>query len=80
MLRDSGLDGKAVLVTGGSRGIGRAVVELFGAEGADVTFWFRDNAAAAAEVLAASRAAGWRVTGERVDVRDAAACRCDRAR
>ena len=43
---DPGLAGKAVIVTGGSRGIGRAVVELFSAEGADVTFLFRENTAA----------------------------------
>src|SRR5215831_4284091 len=58
---DSGLADKAVIVTGGSRGIGRAIV----------TFLFRDNAAAAAEVVAA---AGARVTAEQVDIRDSAAC------
>ncbi len=74
MLGDSGLAGKAVIVTGGGRGIGRAIVELFAAEGADVTFFFRDNAAAAAEVVAAGRAAERRIAGEQVDVRDAQAC------
>jgi len=68
---DSGLADKAVIVTGGSRGIGRAIVELLAAEGAIVTFLFRDNAAAAAEVVAA---AGARVTAEQVDIRDSAAC------
>ena len=48
MLTDSGLAGKAAIVTGGSRGIGRAIVELLAAEGADVTFLFRENTAAAA--------------------------------
>jgi len=67
---DSGLAGKAVIVTGGSRGIGRAIVELFSAEGADVTFLFRENTAAAAEVIAAGRAAGRQITAEQVDVRD----------
>ncbi len=74
MLRDSGLADKAVIVTGGSRGIGRAVVELLCAERADVTFFFRDNAAAAAEVVAAGRGAGQLVTAEQVDIRDAGGC------
>ena len=71
---DSGLAGKVVIVTGGSRGIGRAVVELFSAEGADVTFLFRENTAAAAEVAAAGRAAGRQITAEQVDVRDPQGC------
>ena len=71
MRADSGLTDKVVIVTGGSRGIGRAIVELFCAEGADVTFFFRENSAAAAEVVAAGHAAGWRVTAAQVDIRDA---------
>jgi 3-oxoacyl-[acyl-carrier protein] reductase len=71
---DSGLAGKVVIVTGGSRGIGRAVVELFSADGADVTFLFRENTAAAAEVVAAGRAAGRRIAAEQVDVRDPEGC------
>jgi len=74
MLGDSGLAGKVVIVTGGSRGIGRAIVELLAAEGADVTFFFRDNAVAAAEVAATGRAAEQRITAEQVDVRDSASC------
>jgi 3-oxoacyl-[acyl-carrier protein] reductase len=70
----SGLAGKTAIVTGGSRGIGRAIVELFAAEGADVTFFYRDNADAAAAVVAAAHAAGHAVAAERVDVRDSAAC------
>jgi 3-oxoacyl-[acyl-carrier protein] reductase len=71
---DSGLAGKVVIVTGGSRGIGRAIVELFSAEGADVTFLFRESSAAAGEVVAAGRAAGRQITAEQVDVRDPQGC------
>src|SRR5215510_4983255 len=71
---DAGLADKVVIVTGGSRGIGRAIVELLAAQGADVTFFFRDNAAAAEEVVSAARAAKRKVTAEKVDIRDSAAC------
>jgi 3-oxoacyl-[acyl-carrier protein] reductase len=71
---DAGLADKVVIVTGGSRGIGRAIVELFAAQGADVTFFFRDNAAAADEVVNAARAAGRKVSAEKVDIRDSGAC------
>ncbi|MFO1312697.1 MAG: SDR family NAD(P)-dependent oxidoreductase [Burkholderiales bacterium] len=70
----SGLSGKCVLVTGGSRGIGRAIVELFAAEGADVTFFYRENGEAAKEVVDAATAAGGKVAAEQLDVRDSAAC------
>lgn len=74
MLGDSGLAGKVVLISGGSRGIGRAIVEVFAAEGADVTFLYLENDAAAAEVAGAARTAGQSVTARRTDVRDAEAC------
>jgi 3-oxoacyl-[acyl-carrier protein] reductase len=45
--------GKRVLVTGGSRGIGRAVAERFAREGAKVCVHFGHDEAAAATVLAA---------------------------
>lgn len=64
------LHGKSVIVTGGSRGIGRAIVELFVDEGADVTFFYRDKDAAA-NVIAALEKAGHEVVAEQVDVRDA---------
>jgi NAD(P)-dependent dehydrogenase (short-subunit alcohol dehydrogenase family) len=66
---DLQLAGKRVLVTGGSRGIGRAIVEAFLDEGADVAFCSRDQQAVTAteEEL---RGRG-NVTGTAVDVGDA---------
>jgi 3-oxoacyl-[acyl-carrier protein] reductase len=74
MTADSGLTGKVAIVTGGSRGIGRAIVELLAAEGADVTLFYRDQVAAAQEVVAAAQSAGASVGSEQVDVRDSKAC------
>ncbi|MCB1863926.1 MAG: 3-oxoacyl-ACP reductase FabG [Chromatiales bacterium] len=71
---DAGLSGKVALVTGGSRGIGRAVVERLAAAGMDVTFVYRDRADAAEAVVADCIAAGGRVRAERLDVTDAGAC------
>ena len=70
----SGIEGKTAIVTGGSRGIGRAIVELLAAEGADVTFFYRDNAAAAADVVAGGRARGAAIAALQVDIRDSVAC------
>jgi 3-oxoacyl-[acyl-carrier protein] reductase len=72
---DGGFTGKVVIVTGGSRGIGRAIVELLAGEGADVTFWYAGNEVAANEVVAALATSGRTVHAMKVDVRDSAACR-----
>ena len=61
-------------MTGGSRGIGRAIVDLFADEGCDVTFFYRDNAKAADEVVQAAKAAGRKVMADQLDVRNANAC------
>ena len=72
---DAGIAGKSVIVTGGSRGIGRAIVDLFAAEGADVTFFYLSDAAAAEAAVAAARDTSRTVAALKVDVRDSAACR-----
>ena len=54
------LTGKAAVVTGGSRGIGRAIVLRLATQGADVAFSYRGNEAAAREVTAAVEALGRR--------------------
>jgi 3-oxoacyl-[acyl-carrier protein] reductase len=75
MALDGGFADKVVVVTGGSRGIGRAIVELFAAEGADVTFFYQGRKDAADEVVNAARSHGRKVTAMQVDIRDSAACR-----
>jgi 3-oxoacyl-[acyl-carrier protein] reductase len=66
---DLQLDGARVLVTGGTRGIGRAIVEEFAAEGAVVEFCARD----AGEIEATEKALDGRASGVQLDVRDGAA-------
>ena len=70
---DAGISGKTAIVTGGSRGIGRAITLLLATEGADVTFFYRDAAAADA-VIAAGRAQSSTIAAAQVDVRDSKVC------
>ncbi len=63
------LEGRVALVTGGSRGIGRAVVETLAKDGARVAFVYNSNVAAAEEVMESVKAAGGGCTAMQADVR-----------
>ena len=67
------LSGKTALVTGGSRGIGHAIVLRLARQGADVAFSFRGNQAAADATVAEVEALGRRGVAIQVDARDAEA-------
>jgi 3-oxoacyl-[acyl-carrier protein] reductase len=67
------LGGKVALVTGGSRGIGRATAQVLSAQGARVFITFVGNEAAARETVEAIQAAGGTAEALRVDVADTAA-------
>jgi 3-oxoacyl-[acyl-carrier protein] reductase len=69
------LSGRTALVTGGSRGIGAAIVAAFAREGADVAFCHDGDEAGAQDTAEAVRATGRRVLAARCDVADDAAVR-----
>ena len=68
------LQGKCALVTGGSRGIGRAVCLELARQGARVAVNYAGNAAAVEETVSACVALGAEAFALRADVADAAAC------
>ncbi len=65
------LEGRVAVVTGGARGIGRAVAERMAASGAEVALWDQDEAAA----QETARALGERASAHRADVTQAASIR-----
>jgi 3-oxoacyl-[acyl-carrier protein] reductase len=66
---DLGLKGKRALVTGGTRGIGRAIVEQLAEEGCNVALCAR-SAGPVAETVAALEKKGVNACGDAVDVSD----------
>lgn len=64
------LQDKVAIVTGGSRGIGRAIAVDLAAHGASVVVNYRANASAAEDVVAEIKAAGGEATAVQADVSD----------
>ncbi len=69
------LSGKIALITGGSRGIGRATALAFAAEGADIAFCHLNDGEKAEQTAGEVRAFGRRAMHGSVDVADVAAGR-----
>jgi len=69
---DLGLKGKKAVITGGSKGIGRAIANCFAAEGADVALCARNEKDVTAAV-AALKGKGVKASGRALDVADGAA-------
>jgi 3-oxoacyl-[acyl-carrier protein] reductase len=71
-LNSDGLAGGVAIVTGGSRGIGRSIVETLSARGMQVTFTYREDEKAASALVDAFP--DRKIVAERVDARDSTAC------
>jgi 3-oxoacyl-[acyl-carrier protein] reductase len=68
------LENKKVLITGGSRGLGRAMCEVFAREGADIAFNYEASDKLAADVAHKIEACGRRALTYKVSVTDRPAC------
>jgi 3-oxoacyl-[acyl-carrier protein] reductase len=70
IMANSNLEQKVAFVTGGSRGIGAAIVERLARAGAAVAFTYQSSDAAAQALAGRIEAAGGRVLALRADVAD----------
>lgn len=68
------LGGKVALVTGGSRGIGRATAEVLSERGASVVISYVGNEAAARETVEAIQKSGGKAEAVRLEAGDSSAC------
>jgi 3-oxoacyl-[acyl-carrier protein] reductase len=68
------LGDKEVVVTGGSRGIGRSIVLMLAAQGASVTFFYRSHESAAGDTVNLAKGLSGVVKAKKVDIRDAGCC------
>ena len=64
------LSGKAAIVTGGSRGIGKAIARRLASQGADVAFTYRGNTEAAQDTAADIEAIGRRALAVQCEATD----------
>ena len=72
---DLGIAKKIALVTGGSRGIGRACAQALANEGAEVVVGYASNEDAAKKTVADIEAAGGKASSKKLNVGDPAACK-----
>lgn len=67
------LEGRTAVVTGGSRGIGRGIVERLAREGAEVVFNYAQNTEAAEEVVRTVEESGGRARALKLDLAESGA-------
>ncbi len=65
------MEGRVAIVTGGSRGIGKAIVAELAARGADVVFTYRSDDEGARDTIASVDRASRRAVAQRCDMREA---------
>ncbi len=64
------LKGKVALITGGSRGIGKAIVEEFASQGAEIAFTYRSSAGEARDIEDTLGQTGVKIKGYQSDASD----------